>query len=199
MVGEGQNLYVGTSAHEILHLVAIPPTPGAAASPNPVYILASRIEPKSSTSAAAAAAAAVVAANPAGTGTATTGTTATDSQFIRQILVLPTVSKALVLSSSGLLTFYTLPEFSPAFNTKLKDVSYVGGLDLDDEDQQQQQQQSDGIPSLPEEAADGKAAGKLVMVHTRGKIRMIRVGQDARLVKVAVPFRHLRLRHRPPR
>lgn len=162
---EGQNLYVGTSAHEILHLVAIPPTPGPAASPKPIYILASRTQPKSSAA------------------TATTGTAATDPQFIKQIVVLPTVSKALVLSSSGLLTFYTLPELTPAFDTKLKDVSSVGGLDLDDDDQQQ----SDGIPH-PEGAADGKAVtGKLVMVHARGRIRMIRVGQDARLVKVAVP------------
>ncbi|KAF8246506.1 hypothetical protein K440DRAFT_631990 [Wilcoxina mikolae CBS 423.85] len=143
----GQNLYVGTSAHEILHLVSIPSTPNPASPPKPVYILASRLQPQASS---------------------TSG-----SPYIKQISVLPTVSKALVLSSTGLLTFYTLPEFSPAFGgTKLKDVSYIGGMDLDE-------QERDGVPD--EGFTDGKP--KLVMVHAKTKIRMIRVGEEARLVK----------------
>jgi hypothetical protein len=147
----GMNLYVGTSAHEILHLVSIPSTPSPA-SPKPTYILASRLQP-----------------------TAANSTSATELPFIKQLVVLPTVSKALVLSSTGILTFYTLPEFSPAFNgTKLKDVSHVGGLDMDEE-------------GLPEEARENKP--KLVMVLAKSKIRMIRVGEEIRLVKVIQPQR----------
>lgn len=144
----GTNLYVGTSAHEILHLVSIPSTPNPAA-PKPVYILASRLHPHSASNAAS-------------------------SPFIKQIMVLPSVSKALVLSSAGQLTFYTLPEFSPAFNgTKVKDVSYIGGLDLDQVDH----------TGGPENFGGGKP--KRVMALAKNKIRMIRVGEELRLVKVA--------------
>lgn len=145
----GQNLYVGTSAHEILHLVSIPPTPHPEAPAKPCYILASRLQPL----------AASTPANP----------------FIKQILVLPTVSKALVLSSTGWLTFYTLPEFSPAYNgTKLKDVSYIGGLDLNEEERE-------GIP----EEGSSEDRPKLVMCHAKNKIRLVRcLSEEIRLVKV---------------
>jgi len=129
--------------------VSIPSTPSPA-SPNPVYILASRHQPQASNT--------------------------SDSPFIKQISVLPTVSKALVLSSTGLLTFYTLPEFSPACGgTKLKDVSYIGGLDLDE-------QEREGVPD--EGFTDGRP--KLVMIHAKSKIRMIRLGEEVRLVKVVI-------------
>ncbi|KAI5856954.1 hypothetical protein BZA05DRAFT_386775 [Tricharina praecox] len=143
----GNNLYVGTSAHEILHLVSIPATPNPA-SPKPVYIQASRLEPQSSP-------------------------TTSGQPFIKQIFVLPTVSKALVLSSTGLLTFYTLPEFSPAFKgTKLKEVSYVGGLNLNEEE-------ADQRPGA--ESSEGRP--KLVMALAKSRIRMIRIGEELRLVK----------------
>ncbi|KAI5801176.1 hypothetical protein EDC01DRAFT_647017 [Geopyxis carbonaria] len=138
------NLYVGTSAHEILHLVSIPPTPNPSSDEpaKPQYILASR--------------------NPAPTPPAGAG-----SPYIKQILLLPTVLRALVLSSSGLLSFYTLPEFSPALpGTKLKDVTYIGGLDLSEDPQ-----------DIPEDDR------KLVMILNKNKIRKIRIGEDARLVK----------------
>ncbi|KAI5814048.1 hypothetical protein BZA77DRAFT_319958 [Pyronema omphalodes] len=144
----GQNLYVGTSAHEILHLVSIPPTPHPDAPSKPCYILASRLQP-------------LAASTPA-------------DPFIKQILVLPTVSKALVLSSTGWLTFYSLPEFSPAYNgTKLKDVSYIGGLDLNEEERE-------GIPE--EGSREGRP--KLVMCHAKNKIRLVRcLSEEIRLVK----------------
>ncbi|KAL0635990.1 hypothetical protein Q9L58_005018 [Maublancomyces gigas] len=144
-----QNLYVGTSAHEILHFVSIPPTPAPVSSSDParpVYILASRLQPPATGSGPAA--------------------------YIKQILLLPTVSRALVLSSTGFLSFYTLPEFSPVSGTKLKDVAYVGGLDLDEEDYERQQ------GALP---ADER--GKQVIVLTKKLIRIIRVGTAVRQIK----------------
>lgn len=136
-----QNLYVGTSAHEILHLVSIPATPnlGSTEPTKPLYILASRLQ-------------------------APTATGIFTAPYIKQILVLPTTSRALVLSSTGHLSFYTLPEFSPA-STKLKDVNYIGGLDLNEEDSEE-------------------TGRKLVMVLAKTKIRNIKVGEDARLVRV---------------
>lgn len=84
--------------------------------------------------------------------------------------MLPTVSRALVLSSTGLLSFYSLPEFSPAFaGTKLKEVAFIGGLDLDEE---------------TVEVQDDKAK-ILVMVLAKSKIRMIRIGEAARLTNVS--------------
>jgi hypothetical protein len=149
----GVNLYVGTSAHEILHLVSMPATPNPASPdpPKPLYILASRLQPLKASG-------------------------ATGFHFIKQILVFPSVSKALVLSSSGLLTFYSLPEFSPAFSrTKLKEVSYIGGLDLEEEDQER---------AAREELAERKP--KAIMVLAKGRIRIIKIGDEARLVKVVV-------------
>jgi hypothetical protein len=143
---------VGTSAHEILHLVSIPVTPTiASAKPSkPVYILAARLQPQASPS------------------------TTSSPPYVKQILVLPTILRALVLSSTGLLTFYTLPEFSPASGgTKLKDVSYVGGLDLNEQDHERR---------FDEEYNEKKP--KLVMVLAKSRIRMIRVGDEPRLVKV---------------
>ena len=140
----GMNLYVGTTAHEILHLVSIPSTPNPD-NPKPVYILASRIQPLASAH------------------------SATSSPYIKTILVLPTVAKALVLSSTGLLTFYTLPEFSPAYNSqKLKNVTFIGGLDLDADEGRGER---------------AERRGELVMVLSK-MIRMIRVSDQIRLVKV---------------
>lgn len=79
-----------------------------------------------------------------------------------------------MLSSSGLLSFYTLPEFSPAFGgTKLKDVAFVGGLDLD------AQVEEEGMLE-----GGGEVQKILVMVLAKSRIRMIKVGDEARLTKV---------------
>ncbi|TVY48904.1 Transforming growth factor-beta receptor-associated protein [Lachnellula occidentalis] len=100
-----QNLYVGTSASELLHFVQIPPDPQDA-SGKPSYILASRLlpayhEPPS----------------PARPG-------------VQQILLLPTVNKACILCN-WTVTFYSLPELSPVFGTKqIRPCNWIGGIDL---------------------------------------------------------------------
>lgn len=94
------NLYIGTSNAEILHFVSIPPDPSEA-SEEPAFILASRLEPAHNQSSGAG---------------------------VQQILVLPGVGKACVLCN-GTLSFYSLPELSPAFPNK-PPCLYVGGLDL---------------------------------------------------------------------
>lgn len=79
-----------------------------------------------------------------------------------------------MLSSTGLLTFYTLPEFSPLSKSpKLKDVSYVGGLNLNEEE-----------AGLRPGAESSEGRPKLVMALAKNKIRLIRIGEEPRLVKV---------------
>ncbi|KAL7274274.1 hypothetical protein RUND412_002837 [Rhizina undulata] len=149
------NLYVGTSSHEIVHFFSIPPTPSPLSQgpPKPTYILASRhLITSSSTNTSAAS-------------------------YIKQILLIPSVSRALVLSSTGLLSFYTLPEFAPAFDGQtLAQVSYIGGLDLNEEEEEAR------LAAAGEEL-EGDKRGKLVMVLAKKKIRMIRIGEKVLLVK----------------
>ncbi|KAL3468141.1 hypothetical protein BJX64DRAFT_84976 [Aspergillus heterothallicus] len=98
------NLYIGTSAAEILHFVCLPADPSDE-SAEPTFILASRLPIPFSQK---------------------------DAQLgIQQILLLPTVNKACVLCN-GTATFYMLPELSPAFggNTKVNNCRWIGGLDL---------------------------------------------------------------------
>jgi len=98
------NLYVGTSAAEILHYFLLPPADDADTSQQ--FILATRLQPQYSEN-----------------------TPAAHRLGIQQILILPTVNKACVLCN-GTLTFYTLPELSPIFtNTKLNNCLWVGGID----------------------------------------------------------------------
>ncbi|KAF4982021.1 hypothetical protein FZEAL_2271 [Fusarium zealandicum] len=110
------NLYVGTSASELLHFVQIPPDPNDR-SGQPVYILASRLCP---------------------TYVETPGTP-NSRPGVQQILLLPRVGKACILCN-WTVTFYSLPELSPVFGTTLvKNCSWIGGVDLnqpvlDDED-----------------------------------------------------------------
>lgn len=95
----GDNLYIGTSAGEILHHVRIP---GDAEDAPAQYILASRQQPPVK--------------QPGDAG-------------IQQILLLPSVSKACILSNNTL-SFYSLPELSPAFPQLKPTCGWVGGLDL---------------------------------------------------------------------
>ncbi|KAF2740774.1 hypothetical protein EJ04DRAFT_548294 [Polyplosphaeria fusca] len=80
------NLYVGTSAAEIIHFVLLPPEPGDVTGA-PTAIQASRLEPTFT--------------HDAGAG-------------IQQILLLPKVNKACILCNNTL-SFYSLPELSPVF------------------------------------------------------------------------------------
>ncbi|CRK45295.1 hypothetical protein BN1723_016525, partial [Verticillium longisporum] len=100
------NLYVGTSASELLHFVQIPPDPSDP-SGRPTFILASRLQPPF----------------------AETNNT---KPGVQQILLLPRVSKACILCN-WTVTFYSLPELSPVFGTtQVKNCNWVGGVDLND-------------------------------------------------------------------
>ncbi|KAH8888785.1 hypothetical protein GQ53DRAFT_748692 [Thozetella sp. PMI_491] len=106
-----RNLYVGTSASELLHFVQIPPDP-ADPSSSPVFILASRLRPVYSEAAS----------SPNG-----------GRPGVQQILLLPRVGKACVLCN-WTVTFYSLPELSPVFGTtQVKNCNWIGGVDLNED------------------------------------------------------------------
>ncbi|KAL4787423.1 hypothetical protein BJX76DRAFT_4000 [Aspergillus varians] len=101
------NLYIGTSAAEILHFVCLPPHPSDKSN-EPSFILASRLPIPFAQS-----------------------SSLSNQSGVQQILLLPTVNKACVLCN-GTATFYMLPELSPAFggNTKVNNCRWIGGMDL---------------------------------------------------------------------
>ncbi|ETN46440.1 uncharacterized protein HMPREF1541_00624 [Cyphellophora europaea CBS 101466] len=100
------NLYIGTSASEILHLVALPPDPTSESS-SPTFILASRLQPSGHD----------------------LGKDALGRRGVQQIVILPSSSKACALCN-GTVSFYSLPELSPAFpNKEPTNVQWIGGLD----------------------------------------------------------------------
>ncbi|KAL5598974.1 uncharacterized protein BROUX77_006007 [Berkeleyomyces rouxiae] len=104
------NLYIGTSAGQLLHFVHIP-ADSSDASSSPSFIMASRLEPDYSEPANAAPGA---------------------RPGVQQILLLPKVSKACVLCN-WTVTFYMLPEFSRALGTlQVKNCNWIGGIDLNE-------------------------------------------------------------------
>ena len=135
------NLYIGTSEGSILHFVSLPQDdPNESTAPS--FIFASRLRPTEGSSVRSAA----------------------DSKDVQQILLLPRVNKACVLCG-GILSFYTLPELSPALgNTVVSNCTWVGGLDLDLEDH-------------------GTSDGEVVMLCIQKRMRLVRISEDARLVK----------------
>ena len=98
------NLYVGTSAAEIIHFVLLPPETDDP-SEEPTAIIASRLEPPHNDS--------------TGPG-------------VQQILLLPKISKACVLCNNTL-SIYSLPELSPDSTFKPIGCLWVGGVDLNDD------------------------------------------------------------------
>lgn len=98
------NLYVGTSAAEILHFVLLPPESNDP-SAEPTAIIASRLEPPHND------------ANGPG---------------VQQILILPNIYKACVLCNNTL-SIYSLPELSPDSTFKPISCLWVGGVDLNDD------------------------------------------------------------------
>ncbi|KAF2845960.1 hypothetical protein T440DRAFT_558564 [Plenodomus tracheiphilus IPT5] len=98
------NLYVGTSAAEILHFVLLPPEPTDAAE-EPTAIIASRLKPPHND------------ANGPG---------------VQHILILPKVNKACVLCNNTL-SIYSLPELSPDSTFKPISCLWVGGVDLNED------------------------------------------------------------------
>ncbi|KAL2356912.1 hypothetical protein BJ546DRAFT_1024250 [Cryomyces antarcticus] len=138
------NLYIGTSAAELLHFVSIPADQDDP-SGQPTFILASRLEPAFNQQPVSDV------SNPG----------------VQQILLLPKVNKASILCNNTL-TFYSLPELSPAFgNTKLSSCTWVGGLDQSVDD-------------------DGKGApGVVIMICLKSRIRLVRIEEEApRKVKI---------------
>nr|CDP26260.1 Putative protein of unknown function [Podospora anserina S mat+] len=104
------NLYVGTTASELLHFFGIPPDP-ADSNQNPTFILASRLKPASSD---------------------TNGSSNGSRPGVQQILLLPRVAKACVLCNSTV-SFYSLPELSPVFGTTVRNCNWIGGVDLNED------------------------------------------------------------------
>ncbi|KAL8806625.1 MAG: hypothetical protein Q9200_004971 [Gallowayella weberi] len=134
------NLYIGTSAAEILHYVAIPSDPDNA-SASPSYIFASRLQPTYNQNAA---------------GSPLPG--------IQQILVLPKVAKACVLCN-GTLTFYSLPELSPALgNTVVSGCSWIGGENMNTLDEQHEDEET-------------------VMICIKSIVRLVRIGDKPRRIR----------------
>ena len=137
------NLYIGTSAGEILHFVSLPEDP-AQSQEQSLFILASRLElpPKQ-----------VLPSSEPYPG-------------VQQILLLPRINKACILCSS-VVTFYSLPELSPAYgNFKISGCTCIGGRDLDIE-------------------ADDLDRSEVLMVCVKSRIRLVRLGHEPqpRLVK----------------
>lgn len=133
---------MGTSHAEILHYVEIPPDPAQKAGA-PTYIFASRLQPAFNH---------IQAQGPLSV------------PGIQQILVLPKIQKACILCN-GTLSFYSLPELSPAFNnTTVPNCTWVGGVDL-----------SDGNGSADH--------GVVVMICVKSKVRLVRIRDEARRVR----------------
>lgn len=138
-------MYIGTSAAEILHLVAIP-SDEEDDTAAPTFILASRLQPS-------------------GHAASNDSTTAPG---IQQILVFPGPLKACVLCN-GVVSFYSLPEFSPAFpNREPAGVQWIGGLD-ENEDKES-----------PE--------GPVVMIANSRRILQVRVGERLRAIKNNIEY-----------
>ena len=139
------NLYIGTSNAEILHLVSLPPDPDAEPS-SPTYILASRLQPSGHDR----------------------EKDALGRKGVQQVLVLPGPSKAVVLCN-GTVSFYSLPELSPAFpNREPTDVQWIGGLD--------------------ENANKDDPDGPVVMIANSKRILQVKVGDKLRPVKPNIEY-----------
>lgn len=134
------NLYIGTSAGEVLHYVSLPAQTETEA---PTYIFATKIEPAFNTAQHGA------------------------DQGVKQILLLPQVQKACILCN-GTLTFYTLPELSPAFGGKIKQPGclWVGGMNLAELGQETQ-----------------SASGTAIVICLKQRLRLIRIGDEARKIR----------------
>ena len=132
------NVYIGTSAGEVLHYVSIPPDPSDTTS-QPSYIFATKLEPAF-----------------------TTKQEGSDAG-VKHILVLPEAGKACILCN-GTLTFYTLPELSPAYGGRVQQQSclWVGGLNLNERGNVRED-----------------AGGTVIVICLRQRLRLIKIGKQA--------------------
>ena len=91
---------------------------------------------------------------------------------VQQILLLPLSNKACILCN-WTVTFYSLPELSPILtNVITKGCNWVGGVDLN-------------IPRIP---TTTKSYGSTVLFCLNKKIRVVRIADDARGLKVRSPI-----------
>ncbi|KAK5727808.1 hypothetical protein LTR17_012466 [Elasticomyces elasticus] len=134
------NLYIGTSAGEVLHYVSIP---GETEQSPAQYIFATKLSPTYNT--------------------AQTG----PDRGVKKILLLPNAQKACILCN-GTLTFYTLPELSPAFGGKIKQPGclFVGGVD-----------------QMEHNWGGNAAYGTVIVICLKQKLRLIRIGDEARKIR----------------
>lgn len=134
------NLYIGTSTAEILHFVYLAPD-SPEDSNEPSFILASRLPITYSKHASPPP----------------------DQHGVQQIVLLPTVNKACILCN-GTVTFYLMPELSPAFgNTKVSNCRWIGGLDLN--------------------ADPDEFESPVVMIADHSRIMLVRIGDEARRIR----------------
>ena len=140
------NLYIGTSAGEVLRYVSIPPDPSDE-SGEATYIFATKLEPPYTTKQKG------------------------QDAGVKQILLLPDEGKACILCNAAL-TFYTLPELSPAFGEKIKQSGclWVGGSDLN---------QSKGGAEDRESNGDGT----VIVICLKQRLRLIRIAEKATKVR----------------
>ncbi|KAJ9621363.1 hypothetical protein H2204_011924 [Knufia peltigerae] len=139
------SLYIGTSAAEVLHLVSIPPD-NENDDVSPTFILASRLQPRGHAVSAGS----------------------TNAPGVQQILVLPGPLKACVLCN-GVVSFYSLPEFTPAFpNREPTGVQWIGGID--------------------ENEGRDNPEGPVVMIATAKRILLVRVGERLRAIKNNIEY-----------
>ncbi|KAI7209319.1 hypothetical protein KC365_g15728, partial [Hortaea werneckii] len=139
------NLYIGTSAGEVLHYVSIPGENEDDDEDQPGYIFATKLEPPYTTQQEGA------------------------DRGVKQLLVLPDAAKACVLCN-GTVTFYTLPELSPAFDGKIKQPGclWVGGIDHNE---------------AAREGNGAQAKGTVVVICLKQRLRLIRIGEEARKIR----------------
>ena len=140
------NLYVGTSLAEILHFVQLPgEATDALAAPN--FILASRHQITSSQQ------------------------TSQHRQGVQQIVLLPNVTKACILAN-GSLSFYTLPELSPALtSTKPINCSWVGGVE------QASHYAGQDV------TGDGSTDDAVIMICAKNRIRLVSIAGEPKKIR----------------
>lgn len=89
---------------------------------------------------------------------------------VQQILLLPRVGKACILCN-WTVTFYSLPELSPVFGTtQVRNCNWIGGVDLNE---------------ASPDAGDARPGGVTILLSLNRRIQVVKIGDDARVVRVS--------------
>lgn len=83
---------------------------------------------------------------------------------VQQIILLPTTAKACVLCN-GVVTFYSLPELSPAFENTKVNSQWIGGLDLNKNEEEQ------------------TAEKPVIMIALSNRIVLVQLGETAHRIR----------------